>query len=69
MKAGDLARHVLNGGNGRARLCIVIANESAPPIEHTTCLDGPTGPARTKVAWVDGGGIQWVSSHELRKET
>jgi len=68
MNIGDLARHTLRSGDGRPRLCIVIENEKATPIENMTCMDGPIGPTRTRVAWVDGSGVQWVSNHELREE-
>ncbi len=69
MKVGELVRHrPYRSADKKSRLGIVVKHTVPPRIEHISCFDGPTGGARTRVAWVDGSGLEWVDSYNLTRE-
>jgi len=70
MVPGDLVEYKEwdSGVRRPAKLGVVIEHAVSPPVENTTCFDGPTGQSRTRVAWVDGSGLRWVNTSNLRKK-
>tara|TARA_B100000131_G_scaffold292336_1_gene306741 strand:+ start:263 stop:490 length:228 start_codon:yes stop_codon:yes gene_type:complete len=73
IEIGDLVNHKhwsVNKKNQPRKLGIVIEHMVPKPIKHISCFDGPTHlGSRTKVAWVDGSGLQWVNTSDLKKES
>jgi len=75
IKVGDLVRHTFTGRHWRGhedrahKLGVVIESLKSKPIQNTSCFDGPTHSSRTRVAWVDGSGLQWVNTSDLKKES
>ena len=69
MRLGELVKYQSYRWSGKkSKMGIVVEHEVSPRIEHISCFDGPTGGARTRVAWVDGSGLEWVDSFNLTRE-